>query len=212
MLQGLIAPGDGAQRPQAHFRNGAFAERVLIPMENAVRIGPLDSLDPAHVCALNTLLVPYGGLLAAGLQPGQTVLISGATGHFESAGVAVALAMGAACVIAAGREDDRLKDLARRFGPRVRTVQLGGREQEDTRAMGEAAPGPVDVVFDQLPPLKDATPVRAAAMAVRPHGTIVLMGGVQADLALPYGHLMRNCIRYAASTCIHAMRPNACWA
>lgn len=38
--------------------------------------------------------MPYGGLLAADLRPGETVPISGATGHFGSAAVAVALAMG----------------------------------------------------------------------------------------------------------------------
>jgi hypothetical protein len=53
-------------------------------------------------CALNVLLVPYAGLLAANLQAGETVLISGATGNFGSAGVAVALAMGAGCVVAPG--------------------------------------------------------------------------------------------------------------
>ena len=39
------------------------------------------------------------------LQPGETVLVSGATGNFGSAAVSVALAMGAACVVAPGRND-----------------------------------------------------------------------------------------------------------
>ncbi len=49
--------------------------------------------------------------------------MSGATGNFGSAGVAVALAMGAACVIAPGRNETVLADLVRRFGPRVRPVE-----------------------------------------------------------------------------------------
>jgi hypothetical protein len=40
MLQGWNARGDGAQRLQAHYRSGTFAEQVLVPMENAVPIGP----------------------------------------------------------------------------------------------------------------------------------------------------------------------------
>jgi len=39
--------------------------------------------------------------------------------------------------------------------------------------------------------------VRAAVLAVRPHGRVVLMGGVRADggeLAIPYVWLMQNCI------------------
>lgn len=194
MLQGWNAHGEGAQRLQAHYRNGPFAEQVLIPMENAVRIGPLTDGQAARWCWLNTLLVPYGGLLAAGLQPGETVLISGATGHFGSAGIAVALAMGAACVIAPGRNQATLDDLDRRFGPRVRAVPLTGQEEEDRDRMRRAAPGPIDRVLDLLPPISDSTPARAAAMTVRPHGVVVLMGGIGTDLHLPYRHLMRNCI------------------
>jgi alcohol dehydrogenase len=194
LLQGLIAPGPGAQRLQAHFRHGAFAEQMLLPLENAVRLGPLDAAAAARWCTLGSYLVPYGGLLAAGLQAGETVLISGATGHFGSAGVAVALAMGAACVVAPGRNEAALADLVRRFGPRVVPVVLSGDEATDLQRMRQAAPGPIDKVLDVLPPLADAAPVRAAAMAVRPHGTVVLMGGLRIGLELNYAHLMRNCI------------------
>ncbi|WP_371791279.1 hypothetical protein [Streptomyces sp. NBC_01471] len=45
--------------------------------------------------ALRVLLVPYGGLLAAGLRAGETLLVGGATGNSGSAAVAVAPAMGA---------------------------------------------------------------------------------------------------------------------
>jgi alcohol dehydrogenase len=192
MLQGWSAPGEGALRLQAYFRNGAFAERMLIPLENAVPIGRIDAAAAGRWCALNTLLVPYGGLLAAGLQPGETVLISGATGHFGSAGVAVALAMGAATVVAPGRNEEILASLSRRFGPRLRPVALTGRAEEDRERMQRAAAGPVDRVLDLLPPLPDAAPARAAAMTVRANGTVVLMGGIGAELSLPYRHLMRN--------------------
>jgi alcohol dehydrogenase len=194
MLQGWIAPSKGAQRMQGHFHHGPFAERMLVPMENAFPLGELDHVDAGRWCGLMSMLVPYGGLLASGLQAGNTVLISGATGHFGSAGVAVALAMGAGCVIAPGRNELMLADLARRFGPRVVTVLLSGKEAEDTARMQEAARGPIDVVLDILPPLRDAAPVRAAAMTVRPHGTVVLMGGLRIGVELPYAHLMRNCI------------------
>ena len=64
--------------------------------------------------------------------------------------------------------------------------------------MKQTAPGPIDCVFDILPPSVSATVVRAAAMAVRPYGRVVLMGGVGMlggdDLALPYPWIMRNCV------------------
>ena len=192
MLQGCIAPSAGAQRLQTVFRHGPFAEQMLTPMENAVPLGALDPADAGRWCGLMTMLVPYGGLLAANLQAGETVLISGATGHFGSAGVAVALAMGAGCVVAPGRNAAALADLTRRFGPRVATVVLTGSESEDTVRMRAAAPGPIDKVLDLMPPLPDAAPARAAAMTVRPQGTVVLMGGIRVGLELPYVHLMRN--------------------
>jgi NADPH:quinone reductase-like Zn-dependent oxidoreductase len=197
-LQGWSARGEGGQRLQKHFRDGSFAERMRVPTENVKRIGPLDAAEAARWCALGTLLVPYGGLLAANLQAGETILVSGATGNFGSAGVAIALAMGAACVVAPGRNESALEDLARRFGRRIRTVQLSGDEREDRERMRQAAPGPIDCVLDLLPPFAGTTPVRAAAMAVRPYGRVVLMGGVGMlggpDLELPYPWIMRDCI------------------
>ena len=142
--------------------------------------------------------MPYGGLLAANLQAGETLLVSGATGNFGSAGIAVALAMGAGCVVAPGRNKQMLDDLVWRFGPRLRPVQLTGNENDDRERMRQAAPGPIDCVLDLLPPNAGTAPVRAAIMAVRPYGRVVLMGGVGMlggpGLELRYEWIMRNCI------------------
>ncbi len=195
-LQGWSARGEGGLRLQRYFRDGPLAERMRVPTENAVPIGPIDAAEAAPWCALNTLLVPYGGLLAANLQAGETLLVSGATGNFGSAGIAVAMAMGAGAVVAPGRNEIVLADLARRFGPRLRPVTLSGDENQDRERMRQAAPGPIDCVLDLLPPSASTTPVRAALMTVRPYGRIVLMGGVGMlggdDLALPYPWIMRN--------------------
>ena len=196
LLQGLTAPSKGARRLQQQFRHGSFAERIRVPTENAVAIGAIEKADAARWCALGTLLVPYGGLLAVGLQAGECVVINGATGGFGSAGVAVALAMGAACVIPTGRNEAALGDLARRFGSRLRTARMEGPEESDRRRIVEAAPAPIDCVLDLLPPKASATQVRTALMAVRPGGRVALMGGAGMaggeELALPYPWIMRN--------------------
>ncbi|WP_114810578.1 alcohol dehydrogenase catalytic domain-containing protein [Paraburkholderia kururiensis] len=196
VLQGWSSRGDGGKRLQRYFHDGPFAERLRVPTENAVRIGDIDGADAARWCALNTLLVPYGGLLASDLRAGEILLVSGATGNFGSACVAVGLAIGARCVVAPGRNQQALADLKRRFGERVRTVALTGDEAGDRKRMQEAAPGPIDCVIDLMPPSVSATTVRAAVMAVRPYGRVVLMGGVGmlggAGLELPYPWIMRN--------------------
>ena len=197
-LQGWSSRGEGGLRLQKHFHNGPFAERMMVPTENAIPLGVIDEADAARWCAAGVALVPYGGLLAAGLKAGETLLVSGATGNYGSAAVATALAMGAGCVVAPGRNERTLADLVRRFGPRVRPVTLTGNEDADRARMQAAAPGPIDCVLDILPPSVSATVVRAAIMAVRPYGRAVLMGGVGMlggdDLSLPYPWIMRNCI------------------
>lgn len=197
-LQGLTAAGPGGMLLQKHFRHGSFAEQMRLPTENVKRLGAITSEEATRWCALGTLLVPYGGFLAADLRPGETVLVSGATGNFGSAAVSVALAMGAACVVAPGRNEKILADLVRRFGDRVKPVRLTGNEDDDRESMKRAAPGPIDCVFDIMPPSVNPTVVRAAIMTVRAYGRVALMGGVGmaggAGLELPYPWIMRNCI------------------
>lgn len=198
-LQGLSARGDGGLRLQKFYHDGSFAQQMRVPTENAIPLGTIDSAEAERWTALTLLLVPYGGFLAANLQAGETVLVSGATGNFGSGAVAVALAMGAGCVVAPGRNEGTLRDLERRFGQRVRTVKLTGDLSEDDKRMRAAAPGPIDCVLDILPPAVSAQVVRSAIMTVRQLGRIVLMGGVGMlggeELSLPYPWIMRNGIR-----------------
>ena len=197
-LQGWSARDGGGLRLQEYFHDGPFAEQIRVPTENAIRIGSIGAEEASQWCALVTLLVPYGGLLAGQLQAGETLLVSGATGNFGSSAVAVALAMGAGCVIAPGRNQIMLEELVRRFGPRVHPVKLTGDEAADRERMKQAAPGPIDCVLDLLPPSASTTAVRAAMMTVRPYGRVILMGGVGMlggpGLDLFYPWIMRNLI------------------
>jgi alcohol dehydrogenase len=197
-LQGLTAGSEGGLLLQRYFHDGAWAEQMRLPTENAVPLGAIEEKDAGRWCALGTLLVPYGGFLAAELQAGEIALVNGATGSFGSAAIAVALGMGAQCVVATGRNEQALTELTRRFGARVRIVTMRGHEADDRARILQAAPGPIDCVLDILPPAANAVQVRTAMLAVRPYGRVVLMGGVGmlggAGLDLPYPWMMRNCI------------------
>jgi alcohol dehydrogenase len=196
MLQGWTYVSAAALPLHRYYHHGSFAEQMLVPTENVTPIGDIEAVDAGRWCALSTLLVPYGGLLAGDLRAGETLVVNGATGGFGSAGVAVALAMGAAKVVATGRNGRALEDLVRRFGPRVVPAPMTGVEADDRHRIGELAAGPIDCVLDLLPREASASQVLAAVLAVRPGGRVVLMGGVGraggADLALPYPWLMRN--------------------
>lgn len=86
-------------------RDGGFAQFIMSPVENVFVLdearllgSPADGglgWDTAQLGALSTASVPFGGLRAVHLKPGETVAIAPATGNFGSAGVVVALAMGA---------------------------------------------------------------------------------------------------------------------
>ena len=198
MLQGLTGGSEAGLKLHRHYHDGSFAEQMRVPTENLTRLGDFDAAQAPAWCAIGTLLVPYGGFLVANLKAGEIVVVNGATGAFGSAGVAVALAMGARTVIATGRNGSVLKDIAKRFGTRVRTVQMHGEEETDRARILEAAPGPIDCVLDLLPPAASVAQVRTALLTVRPHGKVILMGGVgmggPGGLDLPYSWMMRNCI------------------
>jgi alcohol dehydrogenase len=193
-LQGLVARGEGGAILQRRYRNGSYAELMLAPLESLHPLGDISPEDAPRWLGLGTMLVPYGGLEAVDFRPGETVVVSGATGNFGGAAVMLGLALGAAGVVALGRNADALAALERRYGPRVRAVTLTGDAQADAARIRAAAPGPVDVALDILPPGAAASATRAAAFALREFGRLALMGGQQEDLALPYGWLMRNSI------------------
>lgn len=70
-LQGWSARGEGGQKLQQYFRDGAFAEQVRVPTENAAPIGVIDPTEAGRWCAVNTLLIAYGGLLAMDSGPAR---------------------------------------------------------------------------------------------------------------------------------------------
>ncbi|MFJ5676613.1 zinc-binding dehydrogenase [Streptomyces sp. NPDC093097] len=121
---------------------------------------------------------------------GQVVAVVGATGQLGSAAVLVALARGAAAVVAVGRNGGALEVLAG-LDPRVVPVRLTGDRGADGRAIAAAA-GPVDAVVDTLGPVPSPDPTMAGYDALRPDGAWVLVGGVRQDLPIPYGDFMHR--------------------
>ncbi|KAH8803416.1 chaperonin 10-like protein [Xylogone sp. PMI_703] len=173
------------------WRDGTLAEFAKVPLENCI---PLDETrlcqdlgysiqDLMYLCYL---LVPYGGLRDIKLEPGETVVVSPATGGFGSAGVMVAIAMGAR-VIALGRNETKLaklKEHVRRGTPgaNIETVKLTGNEHADTAAV--AAFGKIDAALDLSPhAAAKATHLKSVVNALRQNGRCSLMG--MAEVVIP---------------------------
>lgn len=166
--------------------DGTLAEKVVAPVSTVTPVP--DSLASVDVVAATRCLVPYGGLLRGRLQPGETVVVNGATGAFGSAGVSVALALGARRVVAAGRNTSVLARLAAL--ERVVPVRLTGTVHADADALRAAAAGPVDLALDLVGGASNPNSTLAALEALGRGGRLVLMGSSAAPLPIDYTALM----------------------
>ena len=92
-LQGLVGRGPGGAKLQRRFPNGSYAELMLAPLENLHPLGEVGPAEASRWLGAGTMLVPYGGLLAVDFRPGETLVVSGATGNFGGAAAMLAAAL-----------------------------------------------------------------------------------------------------------------------
>ncbi|WP_394824938.1 zinc-binding dehydrogenase [Pendulispora albinea] len=197
---------------QGRWPHGTFAERVVWPARCVTPLRGLDDRPALAISVLGTLLVPYGGLLAAGTAAGHVVAVNGANGCFGAAGVVMALAMGASRVLAVGRDAQALEHLRAACGAAVVPVALGGDEARDIAALQDAAGGGPHQVLDFVGQTRDPSATRACIRSLRRGGTAALMGGVQADVPVPYNEAMlrdlvvRGCFMHPPSAPANLVR------
>lgn len=138
---------------------GSMAQKTVIDVRRSIVLPP--NSDPIAVAAaMNPAMSSWLALRQRiRFEPGQSVLILGATGNAGRLAVQVAAHLGAGEIIAAGRDADRLAMLPA-LGATA-TVGLDGRADEVARRLGETA-ADVDVVLDYL----WGEPTAAAMVAV----------------------------------------------
>jgi alcohol dehydrogenase len=200
LLVGLTAIGSarfgGLSEPtlalQRAWPDGVFAELAQLPAACATPAGRNRRHLDSRLAAIAKFLVPYGGLLRGGLAAGQTVVVNGATGYFGSAGVVLAAALGAARVVAAGRDRETLEKVVAPAGPRAASVALTGDAETDARALRDAAGGGADVALDLVGRAQSATSTLATLRSLRRGGRLVVMGSVAEPLPVSVGELLAN--------------------
>jgi alcohol dehydrogenase len=111
ILIGLTALSPDSAPLQQRWRNGTFAEKALLPAECLTSIPEESKVDAVTISILSFAAIAYGGLLKGDFHPGQTLVVSGATGNIGPCAVLVGLALGAKRVIALGREQKVLQQL-----------------------------------------------------------------------------------------------------
>jgi alcohol dehydrogenase len=191
ILIGLTAGAD-AGPVLADWPDGTLAEYALAPAAAVTPADGLDHIAAAQLAAVTRCIIPYGGLLRGRLAAGETLIVNGATGAYGSAAVLLGVAMGAARVIAAGRNRTALEAVAAAGGSRVSTLALTGEVAADASALRKACGGGAHIAFDMVGQAGDPNATLAALHSLRRGGRLVLMGSMSVDLPIPYTALMLN--------------------
>lgn len=168
-VTGPEAPGLWQPGARVMALTGGGAHATL----NAIPTGQLMPV-PDNLTAIEAAAIPEAGLTAwtnlvaeGGLQAGESVLITGATGGMGSFAVQLARELGAR-VLAAGRDRDRLEQL-RELGVEEICLEGGGLAQQVREATGGRG---VDLVFE----LVGGSSINAHLGALREGGRLVLIG------------------------------------
>ena len=162
--------------------DGGYAEFVTIPASTAVHVPSGVSLAAAAIvtCTLGTAwhaLVTRGRLTA-----GQTVVITGASGGVGMHAVQIAAAHGATVVAVTSSE--RGAETARSAGAHHVIVSA---ERRFARTLTETVGAKADLVLEVV----GAPTLRESLHAVRPGGTVVVVGNVEgAEVAIPPAYLI----------------------
>lgn len=126
---------------------GPMAEKTVVDTRRMVVLP--ENVDVERIAAaMNPAMSSWVALRRrVPIEPGQSVLVLGATGNAGAMAVQVAKRLGAARVVGAGRDKERLAALEGLGADGV--VQLSDGADETAQALGEAA-ADVDIVIDYL--------------------------------------------------------------
>ncbi len=200
-ISGLHPGTNAAARKimEGEFRHGAYAEKLLLPVENAAVLDEEELVKkrgykPSQLVYMTYPMIGYSGLRKVDLKAGETVIVAPSTAHFGSAGVLAALAMGAGRVIAMGRNEEALARLKKYDRlDRVKPVRITGDVQTDAEAIRAATPfgAGADVYLDFAPgQAAESTHFTSCLSSLKGGGRAVFMGGVFSDISINYGMVM----------------------
>jgi NADPH:quinone reductase-like Zn-dependent oxidoreductase len=128
---------------------GMLAERALVEKDRIVRLPKV--LDDCIAAALPNAV--YGSAMAlrfrAGMEPGDTVLVNGATGFTGRVAIQIAKHYGAKKIIATGRNTQSLEELPALGADEI--ISLGQTDDEITKQLEKIHKNsPINVIIDYL--------------------------------------------------------------
>lgn len=164
------------------FPTGSMAERAVIPAGHGVELPEGTEPERAIGFGIAGTAAWLGLEWRGGIEPGETVLVLGASGAVGQVAVQAARLLGAGRVVGAARSEAG-RELVARLGADA----VASTESDDLTAdLREAGDGGVDLILDCL----WGPPAVAAIGALRPRGRLVQVGNSAARTAeLPAGPL-----------------------
>jgi NADPH:quinone reductase-like Zn-dependent oxidoreductase len=191
--------------PEAPY--GSLAGKSLVDSNHCVAI-PNDLDDATAAAIANPGMSAWAALVErARLQPGETVLINGASGTAGRLAVQLAKHLGASKVIGTGRNENELKELLSVGADLVIPFRLGtenpaGAKEYENRLIAEFAHG-INVVIDYLWGESAKTVIVAIAKAVEDGHPVrfVHVGGAsrEENILLPGAALRSSAIQLMGS-------------
>ncbi len=158
--------------------DGAMAELAVVPESAVLPLPDGVSDDLAAALGLSAVAAWMALSWRGRLQPGERVLVLGASGTVGQVAVQAARLLGASRVVAACR-DGHGRDRATELGADAAADLTGGDVSELAGRLREAAAGPVDLVLDPV----WGPPAEAALTVLAPEGRLVNLGSSAAAQA-----------------------------
>lgn len=186
-FQGYFGFGPASRDIYRLYPYGGFSQYATAPADGLVKLPASISFEQA--ARFGYLGTAYSGLRKAGVGPGRTVLINGASGTLGLGAVLLALAMGATRILGVARRADLLERV-RALNPGRIAVLPAGTEPVGEWARRETGGLGVDAVLDTLGPGAPAQAMLDAIDALRRGGRLVDVGGMNAPFAVNMHQLM----------------------
>ncbi|WQF90174.1 Putative GroES-like superfamily, NAD(P)-binding domain superfamily [Colletotrichum destructivum] len=186
--------GDPGQAKLFKKLGGLWRNVATVPLENAIPLNEKLLVDElgysfGDLNYIQRLSVAYGGVSAAELRAGETIIVAPATGHFSGAVAEIAAQIGCK-VIALSRSASKLEPLTS-CHPRIAALQLSGDEKKDIAAIRALAPSGADAYIDVSPPSATASLHKSTVSlaSLRSFGRAVFLG-MMFDVKVNYMSLM----------------------
>ena len=196
-FRGYFGFGPEAQKQFDAYPYGGMAEYITSPQVNLVPLPARVSFEAA--ARFGYLGTAYAALRKAGVGPGSTVLVNGASGTLGLGAVLIALGRGVTRILGTARDPKRMARVRAIAPSRIELLANDGTRSVADWARGFTGGHGVDAVIDCLGPGTSSTQLMNAIYALRRGGRAIDIGGVGEKTMMDVHWMMDQQIEFIGS-------------